>query len=702
VFETPAPVMGSLQGFSSELNIALGADSAGAAAEERSREALQKFYDASSPGLDAADLPVEAPRSPDSARGTLEPASSFQTDDSRTGEKNKQWHAQESQETLDQLKTSETGLSQSEVERRKKEYGPNTMSARSGKPAWQRLLLQFKNPLFYILIASAILTAFMGQWVDAGTIMAIVLANGIMGFLQEGKAVKALEALQSMVKTEATVIRNGERGRILSADLVPGDIVLLEAGDKVPADLRLLGTKDLRVDESMLTGESLPVHKAEAVLDVETPLADRHNMAYAGTLVSYGVGRGVIVDTGDKTEMGRLSGLIAQSVELSTPLTKKIEEFSKVLTWLILGFTALTMVLGFIHGGLLFDLFVAAVALAVGAIPEGLPAAITIILAMGVSRMAKRRAIIRRLPAVETLGSTTVICSDKTGTLTQNQMTVQHVYAGGERVPITGTGYDPSGEVLRDGPIRGGLQDCLLAGLLCNDAQLKHSQDGWFIDGDPTEGAMVVLARKAGLTEAMRLQYPRLDAVPFDSERQYMATLHQTPDAGRVVYVKGAIEKIFERCSFASDAAGGKTAFDRDAARREAEALAAQGLRILAMARLDVPAGQERIDPQGLESGLTFLGLQAMMDPVRPEALKAVAACRRAGIRVKMITGDHAVTAAAIARQLALSDGEPRVIDGRALKGLTEAQFKEVAASYDVFARVEPEIGRASCRERVS
>ncbi|HAM36476.1 MAG TPA: carbonate dehydratase [Elusimicrobia bacterium] len=660
--------------------------------EDGSGAVLRGFYDSADKALGSSDVPVAAPENADPTLSALQPAAPVQNEPARVRDTEKPWHSLPVKETLDRLGTSaETGLSPSEAERRLKDYGSNTMTVSSGKPAWQRLLLQFKNPLFYILIVSAVLTGFMGQWVDAAIIFSIVLGNGVMGFIQEDKAVKALESLQSMVKTEATVIRGGERSRIPSSDLVFGDVILLEAGDKVPADIRLLDASELRTDESMLTGESLPVTKADGILDASTPLADRTNMAYAGTLVIHGVGRGAIMATGDKTEMGRVSGLIAGAVELSTPLTSKIAAFSRVLTWIIMGLTALTIGLGLLHGGLLFEMFVAAVALAVGAIPEGLPAAITIILAIGVSRMARRRAIIRKLPAVETLGSTTIICSDKTGTLTENQMTVQNVYAAGRLASVTGAGYDPKGDIINDGPVQGGLRDCLLAGLLCNDARLKHSPGGWIIEGDPTEGALVVAAGKAGLAEELRSQYPRLDAIAFESERQYMATLHAAPGGGRVVYMKGAIEKILERCSRAAGADGKAEAFDPEATRREAEALAAQGLRVLALARLDAPAGQDRLDPGALESGLTFLGLQAMMDPVRPEALKAVAACRRAGIRVKMITGDHSATAAAVARRLNLTDGEPRVIDGRALKGLTDAQFDEIAAAYDVFARVEPE-----------
>ena len=426
-----------------------------------------------------------------------------------------------------------------------------------------RFLLQFHQPLIYILLAAGTVTALLQEWVDAGVIFGVVLVNAFIGFIQEAKAVKAIEALARTMTTEATVLRAGEKQRISSAEVVPGDIVLLQSGDKVPADMRLFQTRDLQVDESALTGESVPVDKKPDVLDHDTGLADRRNMAYASSLVTYGQGIGIVVAIGDKTEVGRISQLISSTEALETPLTRKIARFSHILLYAILALAAATFVVGLIRGQSVFDMFMAAVALAVGAIPEGLPAAMTITLAIGVARMARRRAIIRKLTAVETLGSTTVICSDKTGTLTENQMTVQEILAGGERFEVTGAGYTPSGRILKQGVAvdasgSPALMECLKAGLLCNDSLLLEKEGRWAIQGDPTEGALLVSAVKAGLDMAtVRKELPRIDAIPFESQHQYMATLHDggTDNPG-IVYVKGSVETILEKCALSLDNAG--------------------------------------------------------------------------------------------------------------------------------------------------
>jgi Ca2+-transporting ATPase len=530
----------------------------------------------------------------------------------------------------------------------------------------------------------------------------VVVVNAVVGFLQESKALGAIAALARGLPNEATVLRSGRRLRVAAAELVPGDIVSLQSGDKVPADLRLLTVRDLRIDESALTGESVPAEKAEALMPQAAGLADRRNMAYSSTLVTYGVGTGVVVATGDRSEIGQISEMIASAEVLDTPLMRKIKDLSRVLCVVIIALAAATFLLDVLRGENWLYTFKVAVALAVGAIPEGLPAAVTIMLAIGVSRMAKRHAIIRRLPAVETLGSVTVICSDKTGTLTQNQMTVQAVYAGGAHYEVSGTGYAPEGRLL--GPDGASatpaepLSECLRAGLLCNDSTVTQENGTWKVHGDPTEAALIVAAGKAGLQrkheEATR---PRRDAIPFESQHQFMATLHNGGD-GRdaIVYWKGSLEAMLERCRAKLDAEGAVATLDAAAVRHEAEALAARGLRVLALARKSLPPGTTRLSQADVADGLVFLGLQGMLDPPRPEAARAVETCQQAGIRVKMITGDHAKTAAAIARQLGFADvagpdGRDNVMTGQELARLSDAELIDAAQRCHVFARVSPE-----------
>jgi cation-transporting P-type ATPase F len=468
----------------------------------------------------------------------------------------------------------------------------------------------------------------------------------------------------------------------------------------VPADLRLLTVKELQVDESALTGESVPVQKEKAVQPLDTVLADRLNMTYSSTLVTYGVAVGVVVATGNRTEIGRINALIASADILATPLTQKIARFSGLLLYVILAMAAVTFLVGVLRGEQWIDMFMAAVALAVGAIPEGLPAAVTITLAIGVSKMAKRHAIIRKLPAVETLGSTTVICSDKTGTLTQNQMTVQEVYAGGDLFAVSGGGYEPEGDFSRQGePVAAAehpaLRECLRAGLLCNDAVLTLGEDGeWRVEGDPTEAALVVAARKAGFEgEALAVDSPRLDAIPFESRYQYMATLHGCKK-GQMVYLKGSVESILARCSSALTRDGGIEPLESDVGHRMVEQIAAKGLRVLAFARMERDGEADILTHEEVAEGLTFLGLQGMIDPPRPEAVAAVQVCRQAGLRVKMITGDHAITAMAIARQLGLiNENESQVLalSGRELSEQSDETLIETAEQAVVFARVAPE-----------
>jgi Ca2+-transporting ATPase len=618
----------------------------------------------------------------------------------------KHWHHLPAEEVVDLLDGNpEKGLDQFEVKHLQKTFGPNAISEKKGKGPLKRFLLQFHQPLIYILIASGITTALLQEWIDSGVIFGVVLVNAIIGYIQEAKAVNALAALARTMTTEATVLRQGEKKRIPATELVPGDIVLLTSGDKVPADMRLLAVRDLRIDESALTGESLPVEKAEGELDHDTLLADRRNMAYASTLVTYGQGKGIVTATGDQTEVGRISELIASADDLATPLTRKIGHFSHILLYAILGLAALTVAVGILRGQSLFDMFMAAVALAVGAIPEGLPAAVTVTLAIGVSRMAKRKAIIRKLPAVETLGSTTVICSDKTGTLTENQMTVQEIMAGGIVYEVTGAGYNPfAGEILSEGnsfdlgefPV---LVQCLHAGVLCNDSMLLNNDKDWQVQGDPTEGALLVVGIKASADLAeQKNRSPRLDALPFESEHQYMATLHEGKDGDtRQIYVKGAVEAILARCSSQLDAEGASSDLDADEINRQVEHMATRGLRVLAFAEKELSTDIDNITHDDVRDDLVFIGLMAMIDPPRAEAIQAVQVCQTAGIRVKMITGDHAVTAATIAGQIGLdgmtteSGDRPRVLTGRDLAALSDQELIEQAEKISVFARVAPE-----------
>ncbi len=612
------------------------------------------------------------------------------------------------------------GLEPAEAARRLGEDGPNRITARRQQGPLVRFLLQFHQPLIYILVVSGGITVALGEWVDAGVIFGVVVVNAVVGFIQESKAVNALAALARTMTAEAVVVRGGRQERIPAEELVAGDLVLLQSGDKVPADLRLVQARELRIDESALTGESVAVDKSADPMAADAPVADRSNMAYASTLVTYGRGSGIVTATGDRTEVGKISTMIATADELATPLTRKIAAFSHVLLYVILGLAGVTVAVGLWRGESLFDMFLAAVALAVGAIPEGLPAAVTITLAIGVGRMAARKAIIRRLPAVETLGSTTVICSDKTGTLTENQMTVQEIVAGGLAAELSGVGYDPRAGRLAvaGGPFdprrHPALAECLRAGLLCNESRLAEEDGAWSIDGDPTEGALLVAAVKAGLDPAAEeARFPRLDILPFESAHQYMATLHGTgTDGSRIVYLKGSVEAVLARCATRLGPQGEEEPLDAAVVHRQVEELAAKGLRVLAFARLLLDgAAAARLDHDTVREGLCFIGLQAMIDPPRPEAAEAVRVCRRAGIQVKMITGDHAATAAAIAARIGLTGGDDEgrqdqarpdpvrpdpvrpvpVLTGQELAALGEQELAARVEETAVFARVAPD-----------
>jgi len=511
-------------------------------------------------------------------------------------------------------------------------------------------LIQFKNPLLYILLIAGVVKAFMGSWIEAGVITGVAVLNALIAFAQESKAESAIKALASSVTTEAMVRRNGEMQKLPSSELVPGDLVLLASGDKVPADIRLVTSRSLQVNESGLTGESVAVEKdADSnVLDPDVPLGDRINMAYAGSFITFGQAEGVVVETGQSTETGRISTLMDESSALTTPLTRKFERFSNLLLRAILGIAIFTFIVGLAWGNTPFDMFQAAVALAVSAIPEGLPAVVTITLAIGVSRMAERHAIVRNLPAVETLGSATIICSDKTGTLTENEMTVQALYAGDQRYQFVGDGYAPKGDLLdaEDEPMEitqlpVAVRDCLLAGVLCNDSELAHENKIWSIVGDPTEGALLVSGRKVGLDRSRLAEtHPRLDSIPFESDYQYMATLNQMPNGGGgVIWMKGSVESLLKRSDTFLDSQGRAHPINKERLQHQADRMASKGLRVLAFAQK--PQANTAIDHDDLASGLVFLGLQGMIDPPRSEAIQSIRAFHSAGVDVKMITGDH-------------------------------------------------------------
>jgi magnesium-transporting ATPase (P-type) len=537
-----------------------------------------------------------------------------------------------------------------------------------------------------VLIAAAIVTALLAHWLDTAVIMAVVLLNAIIGFVQEGKAEQALQAIRGMLAPKAAVLREGHRRSIDATALVPGDVVLIEAGDRVPADVRLLRARNLRIDESALTGESVPAEKRAGAVAPEASLGDRFSMAYSGTLVAGGRASALVVATGAATEIGRISQMVQEVESLTTPLIRQMALFARRLTLAILAFAAVLFAFGtLLRGFAPTEMFMVVVGLAVAAIPEGLPAILTVTLAIGVQTMARRKAIIRRLPAVETLGAVSVICSDKTGTLTRNEMTVRAILTPARRYEASGVGYDPAGDIAVDGVAIDPEQDPALrelarAAALCNDAVLRHQDGEWRIEGDPMEAALLALAHKAGADPAALAEgWPRSDAIPFDAQHRFMATLHHDHTGAGVVYVKGAPERIVEMCAL-PDAGRWLGRIDE---------IAAQGQRVLGIARKRARDGPRELRFDEVKE-LEFLGLLGLIDPPREEAVAAVAECAAAGIRVKMITGDHAATARAIAGQLGLANARD-VLTGVEVDRLDDAALREAAARIDVFARTSPE-----------
>jgi magnesium-transporting ATPase (P-type) len=604
------------------------------------------------------------------------------------------WHARSAAQTVQALGTdASTGLGAAESAQRLARHGPNRLPAARGRPAWLRLALQFHNPLIYVLLAAGAVTLALDDLVDAGVILAVVLVNAAIGFVQEGKAEKALEAVSAMLASHATVLRGGVWQQLDAAALVPGDVVQIEPGARVPADLRLLRTKNLRIDEAALTGESVAADKHGEAVDAAAAVADRHGMAYAGTVVGVGQARGVVVATGTATEIGRIGTLVSGVASTDTPLTRRLDQFARRITLFIVGVGLVTFLYGrLVRGMPLLDIFLAVVGLAVAAIPEGLPAIVTIVLAIGTRNMARQRAIVRRLPAVETLGSVTVVCSDKTGTLTKNEMTAVRVMLPGRTLAVSGAGYAPDGGFSAGGAVVDPEQDAELqalarCALLCNDAQLNHDEAaGWQLVGDPTEGALLSLAHKALLApQDEATATPRVDEIPFESGQRWMATLHHDHAGGAFALLKGAPERVLELCTH--DGSGG--ALDAGAWAARMDEAAGAGQRVLALARCALPAGSAALAHKDIHARFTLLGLVGLIDPPREEAIAAVAECQQAGLRVKMITGDHAVTAAAIGRQLGLR--ADLVLTGDAVQVLDDAALRQQALACDVFARASPE-----------
>lgn len=606
-------------------------------------------------------------------------------------------YALPAQEVLVAMEADAKGLETGEVKRRLELYGANRLPAAPKRNAVLRFLAQFHNVLIYALIASAAVTGFLQHWVDTGVILAVVIGNAIVGHLQEGRAEDAMDAIRVMLAPHAAVLRDGRRTSVDASDLVPGDIVLVEAGDRIPADLRLLEARSLKVEEAALTGESVPVDKSHEPVSGDAVLGDRSSMLFSGTLVSTGTGRGVVVATGMTTEIGRISGMLETVEPLSTPLVRQMDIFARWLTLFILIIAGLLLVYGLVVGHLPFgELFMTIVGLSVAAIPEGLPAVMTITLAVGVQAMAGRNAIVRRLPAIETLGSVSVICTDKTGTLTRNEMVVASLVSARHVYAVDGEGYAPRGAVRwndadADPQDHAVLIEFARAAGLCNDAVLHSANGAWRVEGDPMEGALMALAGKITgrghdpFTEGWR----RVDAIPFDAAHRYMAVLHVDAHHQHHIHVKGAPEAVLGLCAMQRMPDGTTAELDMPYWDRMVETLAAEGQRVLAVAVGVPPIGETALCQETIPGTLTLVGLVGLIDPPRPEAILAVADCHQAGIRVKMITGDHAATARAIGGLIGLKNTE-RVLTGADLDRMDDAALSLAAAETDIFARTSP------------
>jgi calcium-translocating P-type ATPase len=590
----------------------------------------------------------------------------------------------------------EAGLSTQEAAIRLQRDGPNRLAEPKPRHPLVRFLYQFHNVLIYVLIVAGVVTALLQHWVDASVIFAVVVVNALIGHIQEGKAEDALKAIRQMLSPRAMVLRNGKQLTIDAETLVVGDIVLLQSGDRVPADLRLINVKGLLIQEAVLTGESVAVEKQILPLPQDLLMADRSNMAYSGTLVTHGKASGLVVATGGGTEIGRIGSLVVGVEKVTTPLLRQMAQFGRWLTAGILLIALCTFFYGVVlQDYRLTEMFLASVSLAVAAIPEGLPAIMTITLAIGVQRMAQRNAIIRRLPAVETLGSVMVICTDKTGTLTRNEMTVRSMATSEHIYGMTGTGFDAHGSVVLNGETLNGEQQSMLnvmsrAAVLCNDASLELNDGLWRIHGDPMEGALLIAGMKIGMDiDMVRKQYPRDDLIPFESEHRFMATLHHSHTGNAFIIVKGAPEQLLRRCK-QHRSLDGDIDIDLQKWTESIERMAEQGQRVLAIAIREVPHEKLELNYQDVEGELVLLGMFGLIDPPRDEAVSAVRVCAVAGIRVKMITGDHSTTAVAIARQLSLLNTD-QVLTGQELEAMDDAALCGCVSDIDIYARVSPE-----------
>lgn len=607
------------------------------------------------------------------------------------------WHNMTTQEVLATTLTSPEGLNLNEAAQRLKKYGPNRLPQNANRTWYTRLWTHVNNILIWIMLVSSIIAALLGHGIDAIVILSVIIVNTVIGYVQEGKAEKELDSIRNIVAPHASVLRNGKRFILNAEEVVPGDLIVIEAGDRIPADLRLMTAKSLRIEEAALTGESVPVEKTIEIVDKNTPLAEQANMAFSGTFVVNGQGTGIVIGTGESTELGRINAMLAEVKTLKTPLLLKMDKLAKNLTFIILIMAVILFVTAyFLRGHDLAYAFMIVVGFAVAIVPEGLPAVMTITLAIGVYRMAKRNAIIRYLPAVETLGSVSAICSDKTGTLTVNEMMVQEMITTSGKFQITGVGYNPTGSFQQEGQDievenESTILELCRAALLCNDACFNHTDPGWHIIGDPMEGALIVLALKAGFeSEFIRKQFPRNDEIPFDAKHRFMATLHHDHEDGKkFILVKGAPEQVITMCT-TERSHDGDCPINMTNWLKHIDELARHGQRVLALATKTLDINKSDLTFDDVKSDLTLLGLIGMIDPPREEAIKAVHNCHIAGIRVLMITGDHAITAKAIAQQLGIAN-DPKVLSGQEIDSMDDDKLCQTVKEVTVFARTNPE-----------
>ena len=607
------------------------------------------------------------------------------------------WHNQTKEQTLAALNTSAEGLSEAEATQRIDKYGLNKLPVEKNKSSFIRFISHFHNILIYVLIGCASITALLGHIIDTVVISAVVVINAIIGFLQEGKAEKAMDAIRNMLALRASVVRDSLRQTIEADQLVPGDIVILEAGDKVPADIRLIKTHSLQIQESILTGESAPIDKKVTQVSENALIGDRFCMAFSGTTITSGKGTGVVVATGDQTEIGRISDLLSDVHTLSTPLVEQMSSFAKFLTTFILSVAILLLIIGFFALNREFsDLFMAVVGLSVAAIPEGLPAVLTITLALGVEVMARRNAIVRRLPAIETLGAVSVICSDKTGTLTRNEMSVTSIISGDKLYTVEGTGYEPRGNIFLNkqciSPVdHPNIQTLGHAAALCNDSQLTRKNNSWVAEGDPMEAALLSFSGKTDINPtALKTKWTRTDLIPFDTKHKFMATLNHNHENDAIIFVKGAPEVVLSMCDQQFTDNNQMQALKVNFWHEQINEIAKKGQRTLAFATKQVDPQHTVLENTDVESGMIFIGLVGFIDPPRPEAIAAISECQKAGIEVKMITGDHAVTAISIGEQIGLANSA-NTLTGADLDNISDAELKEAVKDVGIFARTSPE-----------